>query len=401
MKTMIDKCSLILRLGVTATVLLLSQHVLAAGADTNYGTNVDNLATVNYSVGGSPQELIESAPPDLGGNGNSIPGLTNGTVTTFEVDLRVDFTLAEIDGLHTDVAIGDTDAFVAFTLTNTSNGPLDFNLLSTQLSAPGTVHLIDDTDVDMAAVRVRVANTDGAGGVPDLADKDYVDELGEDETVVIYIFANAIGVFVNDDYANFDLLATAAEAGLLDTEGAAHVDDVGVADDPAVVDVVFAITQIGAGLTVGFLNAQDGFHLISAILEITKDATVIFDPFNGAIGPGVFPKAIPGAIIEYVITVDNTVGTEDADNVVITDTIDGDVTLNLNVAAYGGDDVWIRTDDNTVIVTPCNADALDADADGCALDVDDLTIAGAPAIPLGITVDAGTFATFTYQVTIP
>lgn len=387
MKTMKEKYSFLVRLGLTATVLLFSQHALALGTD--YGTNVDNLATVNYSVGGSPQELIESAPPDGGGNGNNIPGLTNGTVTTFEVDLRVDFTLAEIDGLHKDVAIGDTDAFISFTLTNTSNGPMDFNLLATQLNAPGTVHGIDDTDVDMAAVRVRVANTDGPAGVPDLADKDYVDEIAEGDTVVIYVFANAVGAFVNDDYANFDLQATAAVAGLLDTEGVPLVDDLGAADDPAVVDVVFAE---GGALGDGVLNDQDGFHLISAVLEITKEATVIWDPFNLFADP----KAIPGAIIEYVITVDNTAGTEDADNVVITDSIDTDV--NLIPDLYGvDDDVLIVNDGGTV--APCDADALDGDNDGCALDVQDLTV-GDP-VDLAITVTAGTLMTITYRVTIP
>jgi len=390
MKTLKVIARFLVKPGIPIAVLLFSQHALAVGTD--YGTDVINLATVNYNVGGSPQELIESAPASVGGN--STPGLNNGTNTTFEVDLRVDFTLTEIDGLHTDVAIGDTDAFIAFTLTNTSNGPLDFNLLATQLNSPGTVHGQDDTDVDMAAVRIRVANTDGPAGVPDLADKAYVDEIAEDDTVVIYIFADATGAFVNDDYANFDLQATAAEAGLLDTEGAALVDDFGNPDDPAVVDVVFAE---GGALGDGILNAQDGFHLISAILEITKEATVIWDPFNLFANP----KAIPGAIIEYVVTVDNSLGTEDADNVVITDSIDTDVAFVFDVADYGGDDVWIRTDDNTVVVTPCNADAGDADADGCALDVQDLTIGGDPLLPLGITVDAGTFATFSYRVTIP
>ena len=168
MKTIKEKGSFILKLGMTAAVMLFTQHALAAG--TTAGTDVDNLATVNYEVGGAPQTLIESSP--LVG-GNSTPGLGAGLSTSFEVDNRVDFTLVEIDGLQTPVAPGETDAFVAFTLTNDGNSEMDFRLVATQLgSVDGAVNGEVDTDVDMdIPLRIRVANGDGAVGVPDLAER--------------------------------------------------------------------------------------------------------------------------------------------------------------------------------------------------------------------------------------
>lgn len=53
-----------------------------------------------------------------------------------------------------------------------------------------------------------------------------------------------------------------------------------------------------------------------ALLEITKTSNVISDPVNGTTNP----KAIPGAVVEYVITVRNVgAGTVDASSIVLVD----------------------------------------------------------------------------------
>jgi len=141
MKRLKEKYSFLVRLGITATVLLFTQHALAAG--TTAGTDVDNLATVNYDVGGNAQTEIESSP-----TGNAIPG-ANGTPTAFEVDNRVDFTVAQVGAAHTPVFPGETDAFVEFTLTNDGNSPMDFRMDALQLgSGDGAVNLLVDTDDD-------------------------------------------------------------------------------------------------------------------------------------------------------------------------------------------------------------------------------------------------------------
>ena len=381
MKRLKEKYSFLVRLSMTATVLLLTQHALAAG--TTAGTDVDNLATVNYVVGGAAQTLIESSP-----TGNAVPGATNGTVTTFVVDNRVDFTVAQVGAAHTVVSPGEDDAFVEFTLTNTGNSAMDFRMVATQLgSGDGAVNFLVDTDVNMGNVRIRVGN---GGGVPVLGDLDYVDEIAEDATVTIYVFADAGLLLSNGDIANLELEGTAAAAGVAATLGGDLADDVGIADDPAAVDIVFADGVVTPpGLGDGVESDRDGFQVSSAVLNITKVATVLDDPFNGTS----FPKAIPGATVEYVITVENT-GTVNADNIVITDTIDTDVNFITNF--YAGDDVQIVN--NLVTVTPCDTEDL-ADSDGCGLDVQDLTIGDPTDLPL--TVVAGTLMTITYRVTIP
>lgn len=373
--------SFLLKLGMTAMALLLTQHAFAAG--TTAGTDVDNLATVDYEVNGNNQEDIESAP----GAGNSVPGVGNGTATSFEVDNRVDFSLTQVGAAHTTVSPGDSDAFVEFLLTNNGNSAQDFRMAFTQLgSGDGAVNTLVDTDVDMANVRIRVGN---GGGVPVLGDLEYADELAEDASVTVYVFADADVVLglVNGDVANVELAATVAAAGTAASLGADLADDVGNPDDPAAIDVVFA--DGGGGLGDGVEADRDGFEVQSAGLNVTKIATVIDDPFNGTTNP----KAIPGATVEYVITIANG-GTLDADNISISDSIDTDVAFIADF--YAGQDLEVVNDGTTI--TPCNADAGDGDTDGCALDGQDLTVGNGN---LAITVVAGTTLTVTYRVTIP
>jgi len=375
------KDSFLLKLGMSAFMLLFTQLALAAG--TTAGTDIDNLATVDYEVNGNNQEDIESAP----GAGNSVPGVGNGTATSFEVDNRVDFTLTQVGAAHTVVSPGDTDAFVEFLLTNNGNSAQDFRMAFTQLgSGDGAVNTLVDTDVDMANVRIRVGN---GGGVPVLGDLEYADEIAEDASVTVYVFADADVVLglANGDIANLELSATVAAAGAAASLGTDLVDDVGNADDPAAIDIVFA--DGGAGLGDGIESDRDGFEVQSAGLNVTKVATVIDDPFNGTTNP----KAIPGATVEYVITIANS-GTLDADNISVSDSIDADVTFIAD--AYAGQDLAVVNDGTTI--TPCNADAGDGDTDGCALDGQDLTVGNGN---LAITVVAGTTLTVTYRVTIP
>jgi len=375
-----EKHSFLMKLGMTALVLLFAQQATAAG--TTAGTDVDNLATVDYFVNGNDQEDIESAP----GAGNSVPGVGNGTVTTFVVDNRVDFTLTQVGAAHTTVTPGDTDAFVEFLLTNNGNSAQDFRMVVTQLgSGDGAVNTLVDTDVDLNNLRIRVGN---AGGIPVLGDFEYGDEIAEDASVTVYVFGDADVVLglVDLDVANLELSATVAAAGLAATLGGDLVDYVGNADDPAAIDIVFAD---GGALGDGIETDRDGFLVSSAGLNVTKVATVIDDPFNGTTNP----KAIPGATVEYVITIANS-GAVNADNVSVTDSIDADVVFIADF--YTGQDLLVVNDGTTI--TPCNADGGDADTDGCALDGQDLTVGNAN---LAITVVAGTTLTVTYRVTIP
>jgi uncharacterized repeat protein (TIGR01451 family) len=375
MKTVVRNAGRLARLGVTAFALLLSQQVLALGTDA--GTVVSNQATVAYSVSGNPQDAIESDPL-----GNAAPG--SGSPTVFLVDRRVSFTLIEVDGAHTTpVGPGSTDVFTAFTLTNTGNASMDFRLSVADFA--GAVFGIADS-TDLGNYRIRVANGDGAGGVPVLGDLDFVDELAEDAVVEIYVFADAPLTVLNGQYANIELTATAADDAIVTaTPGTLDPDlaeSPGV-DDPTIIESVFA----DAGND-GFEVAQDGYEILSAALVITKTAAVISDPFGSG-------KAVPGAIVEYTITVDNSLGLAPATSVSISDTIDADVTFVL--AAYGGAGQDISLDNGGAAST-CSADPAAGDTDGCSLDGAALVVGNA-TVPM--TVAAGTVLVVQFQVLIP
>src|SRR6188768_691681 len=94
------------RLAVVALGLIgVAPSVFANGGDTNYNTDIQNTASVNYSVSGVPQTVIQSSP-----TGNSTPGAgaSFGAPTTFKVDKRIMFVAEETDGAETVTSPGLT-----------------------------------------------------------------------------------------------------------------------------------------------------------------------------------------------------------------------------------------------------------------------------------------------------
>lgn len=376
MKRKTNTAGRLFRFVSAACVLIFSQHAFAAGTDA--GVTIANQAQVDYDVGGAAQTFILSDP-----SGNSVPGGASGAATTdFMVDNRVDFTLVESGLLtHTEVTPGETDAFVQFTLTNTGNATQDWRLVFTSLtSGDPDVHGLTDTDNDMSNIRVFVDND--LDGLEIGTDLTYVDELAEGDSVDIYIVADAAVTLTDIDIANMDIEAITADAGGGGALGTDTVDDVG-SGDTAGIDVVFAE---GGALGDGRLNAQDGFDVTSASLTITKTSTLISDPFNGAASP----KAIPGAIIEFVVTVANA-GAQDATNVIVGDTFQADIDLVTD--AFGTDEIVI---DNDGAITNCTEEA---DPDVCVFAAGVLTV-GVAAPAAGLDVLAGTTMTVTFRVTI-
>jgi len=140
------------------------------------------------------------------------------------------------------------------------------------------------------------------------------------------------------------------------------------ADNPAVVDVVFA----DAG-TNGTEFDDNQYNIQAASLGVVKSSSIISDPIN-LTGPN--RKAIPGAVIQYTVVVTNT-GTASATAVALSDTIPANTTylpasMTLNAGAL--------------------TDVADADAGtftGTAVNVNAGTVTG-----------SGGTATVTFRVTI-
>ncbi|MGH8187039.1 MAG: hypothetical protein ACREUC_10780, partial [Steroidobacteraceae bacterium] len=219
-------------------------------------------------------------------------------------------------------------------------------------------------------LRVFVDDGDGVYDAGDTATN--VDSLATDadgESVIVFVLADIPVTAANNQYANVRLTARAAVPG---TNGGTLAAETGGADNPAVVDVVFADAGRDA-----IESAADQYAIVSAALTVTKTAAVVSDPFNGASDP----KAIPGAVVEYEIEVTNTSTTTAATAVSLSDDIPANTTFVPGSITLNGAPV---TDSG-------------ADADGGEFQV------GPPArvlVTAGAIAANGGTATVTFRVTI-
>jgi uncharacterized repeat protein (TIGR01451 family) len=303
-----------------ASILLLVGVQQAQALGTVQGTNVANTATVSYTVGGVGQ-----------------PNINSNTVN-FVVDRRINLTVAEVGGIATDVIPGSVDRITTFTVSNSTNGTQDFRLDATNDAAGAGTAFGDTDNFDGANVRVFVDNGNGIYE-PAIDTATFIDELGPDQTRTVFVLIDIPVGQVNGDTAGITLRAFAANSGGVNVLGADATQTAG-ADTALVVDTVFGDTA-GAPNTTGDL-ARDGSHsdddeydVVTAALTVIKSQVVISDPFNGAVNP----KAIPGAVIEYCVDINNT-GATQADAIVMTDAIPANTTyqpgtIRVDVAGVG------------------------------------------------------------------
>ena len=271
------------------------QGAYANGTPSN--TDINNQATVDYSVGGVPQTQISSP------------------VATFKVDARIDLDVEQLSGPIL-TQPGQTNVMAMFRVINTGNSTQGYRL--TVVNDPtGTAGLAGNDNQDVTNIRVFVdsnnngtyeAGTDTAANVDSLA----TDSNGEE--VRVFVLADIPLTATNNQFANLRLTARAAVPG---SNGANLVTETVGADNPLAVDVVFADT--GRDATDADANQ---YQIQSAALTLNKTVTVVSDDFNGTTNP----KAIPNAIVQYTITVTNNSTTTPAGAVTVTDNIPANTT---------------------------------------------------------------------------
>jgi uncharacterized repeat protein (TIGR01451 family) len=364
MTSVTTRLRLTLRVVSTLAAMSAASNALAVG--TPSGTSVSNLATVDYDVGGVAQLAIESSP-----TGNSSPGAGAGQPTAFVVDNMVDLTVAEVGGAATPVNPGQGNAVTTFTVTNTGNTAQDYALVAANLtSADPAVHGNVDTDDDGNNLRVFVDGNSNGTFEPANDTATFIGSLAADASVTVFVLVDVPIGTVDSDVINVSLTAVTHDAG----SGAASLTAETSGPDTAAVDIVF-----GDAGNDGEEADNDGYVVSGADLTISKTATILNDPFNGTTNP----KAIPGAVIEYTITVNNT-GSTVADNVRITDIISADLTLLLGQYNGGASDVRIESGAGPSLAY-CTADASDGDGDGCGLVGGTLDVDPVAGITVGTT----------------
>lgn len=299
----------IVLLGGVAFASLCSTPALAQ--NTAAGTSIDNQASVSYTVGGSNQT-------------------TTSNTASFVVDKKVNLAVAEVGGSATRVALGASDQVTTFTVTNLTNATQDFRLFAGQQSV--SIPLLGIDDFNVSNLRVFV-DTNGNGTYE--ADEDtatYIDELAPDATKTVFIVANVPST-AGSHVAIVGLEATVAAGGSSGSLGAdLTATSLLQADSATTVDVVFADdAQLLDQLRDGAHWAFDAYVIDSAAITLGKTARVVSDPYNLLINP----KAIPGAVVEYCLTISNA-GPGTATGVNLSDALPANTTYVANSLSVGG-----------------------------------------------------------------
>jgi uncharacterized repeat protein (TIGR01451 family) len=377
---MITRTSYGLRAALVALAALGWWTSLSAQS-TPAGTSIQNRATVNYSVAGQAQTLIESSP-----TGNATPGAGAGASTSFVVDNRVDLSVSELSGNATITAPGALGAVLAFTVTNAGNAPQGYQLSVSEEVGTLLFGNNDNADVGLANLVIRVdedlsvGNGTGNDTYDGTETASQIDVLNPGMSITVFVVSPTLPLtLLNGNFANVALQARTAVAG---TNGSTlEVESAGV-NDPATIEILFADADNDATQA-----ASDQFAIRSAALTVTKAQTVIDDGFGSA-----SPRAIPNALVEYSITVANSSATTAADAIAISDPIPATTTFQTGLYA-GTSDVAITGG----AVATCVAETpADTNSDGCFRNGGNLVVGGAA---LG-SIAAGAAVTVEFTVRI-
>jgi uncharacterized repeat protein (TIGR01451 family) len=356
---------------VLFAAIALTVPKFAQAANTAAGVTISNQATVNYTVGTVPQTAVL------------------GNTVTFMVDRVIYVTVTK----QSDVTSAPSSTYQAiqFLVTNGSNTAMRF-ALSPVSKATNTWSLTG----------AKIYRDNNSNGQYDAGDTLYSDastfgDIASGATFTVLVVGDIPATAINAEYADYDLLATAVNAGTttpsIETAGtkAANLNTVMTIFGDA------AGSATGDGLHDGKHSASGRFTITASSLTVSKTATVYSDPISGSTSTGGNPKAIPGAVVTYTVTVTNAAGGADATNVVITDDLSSMINAPNGYIAFR-----TQFDDGTA-PSPCPAGSgivvnnvcktNTSDPDGADFTAGKITVSG-------LTVAQGTTATIRYQVVI-
>ena len=343
----------ILKALLGATALSAFTAVSAHAGGTAAGTNVQNTFTLEYSVNGEGQE-------DITNSGNP----TNFVVDRL-IDLNVDSTA------DTSVTPGQTSGTLNFTLTNEGNDTQQYDLA-----------ILDENlnTLDASAYTVFYEDPSNPGVFIEFTGANFP-ELIADQTIAVQIRSSQIPSSAEDgQQESLSLIATT-----LDTSGVAVVNDTdgNLLDDGdntsnSDVDNVFADDPASAEASTGDSTTEsDGkdsatavYLVASADMTATKEVAIFSEDGSACVAAPVSGTAdngysIPGACVEYTITVTNE-GSQDATAVTVGDILDENLVFVDAVASgfTGG----AFSSAFPALGTDCASSACDVTYTGAAVD---------------------------------
>ena len=295
----------------------------AQAANTASGTDITNLATLNYSVGTVPQTAIGSSE---GGNTSGA-----GTPTSFKVDNKVNLSLLETGNAVTSVTPGSVNQVTTFTLSNTGNTAQGYTFVAANASGAVIDGTADDDGFDVTNLRVFVESGTTFGFQPAEDTATVKANLAAGTSIVVYVLADVAITAPDTHQANITLTATTTAVNTTTAVSASTIPD--RKDE---VDIVFAdeatteLNFVGASAASnGQATARDAYKVSTSALSVAKTVVPLCDPINGNVNS----KNIPGAYVRYTITVSNaSTASSSALLTTITDSLVGKpVTLDPNL----------------------------------------------------------------------
>ena len=297
--------------------LAVAAPAYAQTTGTAAGTVVTNTAQASYTVNGTAQTTASNA-------------------ATFVVDRKVNLTVVTNQSGSTQVNLGQTGAVTTFRVTNNTNGIQDFLLNATQTVPAGI--LTGTNNFALSNLKIYVDSNGNGVYDPGVDTASYIDELAPDASATVFVVGDVPNQ-ANADRAFVGLDVTVAAGGATGTQGAALIaTDLNVVDQANTVDVVFAdndndgalgydVARNGQGWA--YAAYQVGVHAVS--LSVVKSATVLSDGVNT-----INPKALPGAVIQYCLTVSNATLLTPASGVTLTDVVPANTTYVPGSISVGG-----------------------------------------------------------------
>lgn len=371
---------------LTAGGLGLSLSAWADGTDS--GTPVTNDVQMSFSVGAVPQTASSDVTfvvdrklrLDVGTpNGNwvsAVPGQAAATASSVQFEINNNSN----DSVEVVIALLDQGALAV-------NG---YDPVGATPIAPTGLTVWEDTNADgiLDGGEIVLGTTTGVYTLTGV--------FGEDDVRTISVSADVDGAAVADQYQTYTLVAAVADTGVAIANDDSSNESPGVADvaaalnDLATVQAVFAddgsafpedegydflVTPGATGVSDGVSDGQSsnaaGFRTVG-VLGIVKYVEVLWDPISGNRYTGVGnttggePKSIPGAVLMYVIGVNNQ-GALAATGVVITDNVPAGAAQPLQLGNPGAV-AGIEIPDSITVDIDGNAVVLDLDETGIVVD---------------------------------
>jgi len=322
--------------------LMLAFASPAYAQNTDANTLIQNTVNVNYQVGGVAQTQISA-------------------LNEFRVDRKILFSVAEKTVVGTTaVTSGQTNQDVAFTIVNSSNDTLDFSLAATNTTGSSIGGGRGTDSIDVSNFRYAI-DTNGNGvldGAETFVASLTLDNVAKGATVHVLVRSD-IPIATNGAVAVVQLAATALNSAgtaiVAVGDGVANTADVTSGTFQTIFAEDLTPTQGNASRN-GVSWAWDDYTVSAPVISVFKTSSIISDGVSGS-----NPKAVPGAVVEYCISVANAAGGATATNVTISDLVPtnttyvaGTIRVNATVATPGAGQVCSA---GTAVT-----DAIDADA---------------------------------------